>query len=500
MIKLEILALTARTASILLDKDDAKYNLRSPLSWRLCAQGETVQSGVSKTAGIFLSALSPNTAYSFECSDVQLEFVTSPCTGLVDATQFGLISSSKDNLAALTAAIEATPQGGTLSIPKGRYATRPLFLKSNMTLQLDKGAELSAVDDREGWPILPAYDPDGHVIGSWEGVPANCYAALLTAIGCEGLHITGEGVIDGGGDRGDWWQWPKETRNGARRARAIHLVGCSKVSIAGVHVKNAPSWTIHPFRCSGVSVSNVFITNPADSPNTDGLNPESCDNTSIIAVRFSVGDDCIAIKAGKRADDGSSDHLLPTTHLTISNCLMEDGHGAVVLGSEMSGSIVNVVVQNCEFVGTDRGIRIKTRRGRGGEIKDLSVRNISMVDVSAPITANAYYFCDHDGKSDWVQDREKREIDCSTPRISNIELSDIVAVGVEQVGIALLGLPEAPIENVSIQNFQIQFKKNQTPGVPLMALDVPQMCKTDIFVEHAQLNGQVVQLSGNCQQ
>lgn len=500
MFKLELLAATARTASLLLVQDKAKYHLHTPQAWQLYKQGEEVQSGMSDRTGLFLSELEPETTYIFECSGISLQFATSACGGFVEASDFGISATKEDNCDAFSAAIAATPANGTLSIPRGNFQTRPLFLKSDMTVHFEEGAQLSAVSSREGWPILSAHGDDDATIGSWEGLPSNCYAAVITAIDCHNLHITGNGIIDGGGDVGDWWEWPKGTRDGARRARTLHLVGCTNCSLTGVQVQNSPSWTVHPYRCKSVHFSNITILNPADSPNTDGLNPESCENTSIVASRFTVGDDCIAVKAGKKADDGYAQHLAPTMGLLISHCLMEKGHGAVVLGSEMSGSITNVRVEKCEFDGTDRGIRIKTRRGRGGKVENVFIQDVLMRNVPAPITANSFYFCDHDGKSEWVQDRTPHAVDGSTPHVQNIEIRDVVATGVEQVGIALLGLPEAPIKGVLVDNFQIQFNQNSTPGVPLMALHVPEMCNVDAYCEFAQLQGQVVQLDGTQQQ
>lgn len=491
MSKLEILAVTARTVSLLAAPDGAKFTLASPLAWRLLQNGEPIQLGDSNTAGLFIDQLVPDTTYEFVCPFGTISFSTLPCGGLVNSAAFGANPENDDNQEAFAAAIAALPDNGTLYVPAGTYQTRPIFLKSNMTLLLDKDAALSAVADRKDWPQLEPKNAQGQLLGSWEGLPSRCYAAIITAINCDSLNITGRGTIDGGGSHGDWWDWPKEQRDNAWRARTIHLINSNNVSLSGIKVQNSPSWTIHPHGCKNLSASNLSIFNPANSPNTDGLNPESCENVRITATQFDVGDDCIAIKAGKRENKGENTHLAPTTNVSIRHCLMQHGHGAVVLGSEMSGSISRVSVTDCQFDGTDRGIRIKTRRGRGGTISDLTAHNIEMTRVPAPFTVNAHYFCDEDGKSDWVQSRTPAPVDTTTPKIANIHLSRISATGVAQVAIAALGLPEAPITNITIDQFDVQFADNTHPEVPLMALHVPAMHKQEIFSEYAHIKGAV---------
>ncbi len=489
---LQTLAATARTASLLLVPENEYFRLDHPVDWVLTGpEGEPVQSGSATQTGVFLDKLEPETRYKFSCHFGSVSFATRPCAGLIEAEDFGADIASHDNFEAFQKAIAAVPLGGTLMVRKGEFKTRPLFLKPGITLHLDEGAVLSAIADRSEWPILPAYEDQGRVIGTWEGLPQPCYAALLTAIDCDGLSITGRGTLDGGGDRGDWWDWPKETRNGARRPRTLHLLYSKGIEVTGIKVRNSPSWTVHPYRCEGTQFSNISIENPPNSPNTDGLNPESCTDTKIVATLFSVGDDCIAVKAGKRSDEGDGSHLAPTKGLRIRHCRMERGHGAVVIGSEMSGGIYFVHVSNCEFDQTDRGVRLKTRRGRGGEIAGLKVSNVSMVNVPTPLAINAFYFCDHDGKSDAVQSREPAVVGATTPIIRDIHLANITATGVELAGAAILGLPEAPVENVTLNDVRIAFAPDAKPDVPLMALSVPKVRHAEIYSEFAEVIGSI---------
>ena len=149
-----------------------------------------------------------------------------------------------------------------------------------------------------------------------------------------------------------------------RRPHLVRVVDCRNVLIEGVTLRNSPMWTISPLACDNVTITKLTVINPPDSPNTDGINPDSCRNVHISDCHVDVGDDCITIKSGKE-DDGRRE-LRACENITVTNCTLMAGHGGVVIGSEISGSIRNVTISNCVFVGTDRGIRIKARRGRGG--------------------------------------------------------------------------------------------------------------------------------------
>jgi polygalacturonase len=324
------------------------------------------------------------------------------------------------------------------------------------------------------------------MLGSWEGQPEACYAGVVTAIGAKDVAITGAGVIDGGGDRGDWWDWPKSTRNGAHRARTLHLINCDGVRLIGPVVRNSPSWTVHPQGCRNLTAAALKIEAPPDSPNTDGFNPESCDTVRIEGVHFSVGDDCIAIKAGKRG--AATDHLAPTRFVSIHHCLMERGHGGVVIGSEMSGGVEDVSVSSCEMAGTDRGLRLKTRRGRGGHIARIRFEDVTMDRVLVPFSANAFYHCDADGHDDWVQSRIPAPVDNTTPTISDITIRDVC---VSNLGLALgafLGLPEAPIRNLRVERLRLlSTDPEAAPAPPVMADQIRPMRHEGLCAENAEL-------------
>lgn len=477
--------LTPRTAVVLLAGKDIRYRLGAPKAWRLAGPDGEID-GSAQIAAIFLDNLTPETEYSFALENASIRFRTPACAGMVRAEEFGLQAEADDNSAAFARAITRTPEKGTLRIPKGTWQTGPLFLKPWMTLHLEAGAQLVGSPDRNDYPILPEQDHLGRMLGTWEGVPASTYSSLITAIDCPGVAITGQGIIDGGAGAADWWHDHKVMR-GAWRPRTIFALRSDGFSLSGVTVRNSPSWTIHPVDCDAVHVAGITVWNPSDSPNTDALNPEMCRDVRIEGTCFSVGDDCIAIKAGKRTDTGNGDHLAPTDGITVRNCRMERGHGAVVIGSEMSGSVFNIRVEACEFDRTDRGLRIKTRRGRGGRVSGIALRNCTMDNVDTAISANAHYFCDHDGHSDFVQDRRPAPVGDLTPQVSGVDVRDVrirdtrLAVG------AFLGLPEAPISGVSLDRIEFDFDQAAVGAVPLMADHVPAMRHVDLWAENAEI-------------
>ena len=279
---LSVQAVTSRTATILLSPETERFSLGEAVGWTLLkAGGEAVAEGTSTRVPVFLDRLEPNTAYVFHALGLEVRFQTLTCAGVIEATDFGVSEDALDNAEAFARAIDAVQVGGTLTVPAGRYLTGPIFLKSDMTLHLSKGTEIAAISDRQSWPILPAYDDAGRYVGTWEGLPEASFASLITAIDCANVTITGSGIIDGGGERGDWWTWPKETRDGARRPRTVFLAHCRDVVLSGVTVRNSPAWTVHPFFCDGLNASAMTISEPI----TTAPWPRSIRQFSIVRLR-----------------------------------------------------------------------------------------------------------------------------------------------------------------------------------------------------------------------
>ncbi len=363
--------------------------------------------------------------------------------------------------------------GGTVFVPAGTYETGSIEIFSNTTFHIDAGAKINFVNDISEYPVVDY---------SWEGVPRKCYRNCLYANNAKNIAITGRGTIDGQGAY--WWKIfrDKDPILEYPRPVMVGLQDCENVLIETITVLNSPSWTIHPLRCKTVNINKLFINNPADSPNTDGIDPESCKNVHISDCHIDVGDDCIAIKAGVE----DNQNLVACENITITNCTMVHGHGGVVIGSEMSGDVKNVVISNCVFDGTDRGVRIKSRRGRGGNVKDILITNIFMNNVFVPFVMNMYYFCGPRGKDPIVSDKNKVEVTNLTPTFKNISLTNIMARNVHASAGFIYGLPEMPIENVYVSNYVVEFAENPTPQVPAMMTGIDPMTNRGFYLGNSK--------------
>ena len=375
---------------------------------------------------------------------------------------------------AIQSAIDACAAqgGGTVTLPAGQYLTGSLFLRDNISLYLDAGAVLLGSENPDDYPVIHS---------RWEGKHQDTYAPLITGQDLTNISITGRGIIDGRG--AFWWKAKEENTLAHPRPRLISFSDCTNVLIEGITAVNSPSWTINPVHCQNVNIRGVTVINPADSPNTDGINPDSCRLVRISDCYVSVGDDCITIKSGTEHE--APDRYAPCRDITITNCTLERGHGGVVIGSEMSGGVKNVVISNCVFIGTDRGIRIKSRRGRGGIIEDIRVSNIIMDGVLCPFTMNLYYHIGVRGNTD-ISDKNPRSVDDSTPRLRRIYFSHITAREVKHAAGFLYGLAEMPLEEISFTDVSISISEEADSGYPEMADDIPSMSQAGFFIRNAR--------------
>ncbi|MGZ3923816.1 MAG: glycoside hydrolase family 28 protein, partial [Flavisolibacter sp.] len=368
--------------------------------------------------------------------------------------------SSKIATKAIAAAIDAASKkgGGTIYFPAGKYLTGPIHLKSNITIFIDAGAELHFSDN---------FDDDLPMVESrYEGVDVRSFSPLFYAYKAENISIIGRGLINGHGQK--WWnyvlafddtkprnKWQKifdaenrriimpddsaQTKRGFLRPPFIQPMYCRNVRVEGITIINSPFWTVNPEFCENVTVDGVTINNP-HSPNTDGINPESCKYVHISNCHISVGDDCITIKSGR--DIPGRTKAAPAENYTITNCTMLAGHGGVVIGSEMSGGVRKIVISNCVFDGTDRGIRIKTTRGRGGVVEDIRVDNIIMKNIGQQAIVLDMMYANM--PTEPVSER--------TPQFRNIHLSNITAQTNEAIFIN--GLAERAVEDVTFSDIQ----------------------------------------------
>lgn len=374
--------------------------------------------------------------------------------------------SSKLATTAIKNAIDAAVKkgGGTIYFPAGKYLTGPIHLKSNITILIDAGAELHFSNNFDDY--LPM------VKSRYEGVDVTSFSPLFYAYGAENIAIKGRGLIDGHGKK--WWdfvegykegqersKWqhtfdglnkdmllpddPKQMKRGFLRPPFIQFMYSKNILIEGITIRNSPFWTVNPEFCENVKIHAVTINNPGkNAPNTDGINPESCKNVHISDCHISVGDDCITIKSGKDAPGRKM--ATPAENYTITNCTMLSGHGGVVIGSEMSGDVRKITISNCIFDGTDRGIRIKSARGRGGIVEEIRVSNIVMKNIrDQAIVLDLQY------AKTTIEPVSER-----TPRFRNIHFSNIT--GQVNQAAYLNGLEEMPIENISFSDINLEAK------------------------------------------
>jgi polygalacturonase len=396
-----------------------------------------------------------------------------PAPTVYDVRGFGALPDGKTKATeavrkAIAAAVAAG--GGTVVFAGGTYLSGPIHLKSNITLQIEAGTVLKFSSDFDDY--LPM------VRSRWEGTEVVNFSPLIYGDKVENVAITGRGTIDGNGE--PWWKtyreikdqlgkpgaprskwqeefarrntargdWPDDRRwleNGFLRPPLIQILDGKNVLITDVTLKNPPFWTINPVYCDGVVVRGITIDNPEDSPNTDGINPESSRNVHISDSNISTGDDCIAIKSGRDAQGRKVGR--PTENVTITNCAMLRGHGGVSIGSEMAGSVRRVAISNCVFSGTQRGIRIKSTRGRGGIVEDVRVSNIVVRDLKYEAVAFDLHYTA--APQEPVSER--------TPRVRNIHVSAIT--GTARGAGLLFGLEESPLQEITLTDIDLVAEK-----------------------------------------
>lgn len=361
--------------------------------------------------------------------------------------------------------------GGVIYVPPGKYSIFSIQLKSNMMLYLSNGAELDFIDDISGYET---------VMTEFEGILREAYMPCIYAYQVQNVSVKGDGVINGNGRV--WWKAFERGELTKARPYLICFQECENVKIENVFLKNSPCWTVHMLYCSNVLIKGISIKNPEISPNTDGINPDGCSNVKILDCLIDVGDDCIAIKSGTE----QTPVLKPCENIIISNCHMLHGHGGVVIGSEMSGDVRNISVSNCIFQETDRGLRVKSRRRRGGVVENIHFNNVIMDKVSCPFVFNMYYFCGENGKEKYVWDKEAYPIDEGTPVFKDFHISNVTVTKASACAGFIYGLKEMPIKNVSFSNVSIEMDSKGEPAYPAMMDGIEKMSAAGFFIENTE--------------
>ncbi|WP_241722178.1 glycoside hydrolase family 28 protein [Raoultella sp. HC6] len=387
-----------------------------------------------------------------------------------DVTQYGAEGHRLQialNTDAIQKAIDdcAAAGGGTVRVPKGNYLSNPLFLKSNIRLRLEKDATLVASSE----------------IAAWRADEKTQYAAaengwlpFISIADAQNVAIVGEGTIDGQG--AVWWErWRENIRasgkkGGTDRPRLIYITRSNNVLIDGVTLTHSPSFHIVTRYAHDVDINGTRILSPWHAPNTDAIDPIDSQNIRITNNYIDCNDDHIAIKAEK-ADPRFPEGVVENIY--IANNTLKQGRG-ISIGSESAGGVNNVLVENNAFEGSMYGIRIKSPRGKGGEVKNIVYRNTKMHNVEVPLVFSAYYqaapivqaevdkqlqaggftlgeqIYPPDGDPQQPFDKYK------TPHFSNITVENLTSTGDSKAAAYIIGTPEAPLSGFHFSNVNIE--------------------------------------------
>lgn len=388
--------------------------------------------------------------------------------------------------------------GGVLVVPAGVWLTGPIEFKSNINLHLEDRAIILFSPDKNLYPIVET---------SFEGLDTRRCQSPIWGKNLTNIAITGSGAIDGNGHfwrplkkqkvseglwkrtvasggvlkRDDYWmpsaqylhgdtisdmnvprhfkteeEW-KSVRDFLRPVM-VSFRECKNVYLQGVIFQNSPAWNIHPLMCENVIIDGIQVRNPSYAQNGDGLDLESCKNVIVVNSSFDVGDDGICLKSGK--DEDGRKRGVPCENVIVDNCTVFKGHGGFVVGSEMSGGVKNISVSNCQFLGTDVGLRFKSKRGRGGVVENIYINNISMIDIATePLHFNLYYggksvVEDLEDGTKIVNQEKLPPVDETTPTFRNIIIKNVYCSDANKA-MYFYGLPEHNINNLQIENFVV---------------------------------------------
>jgi DNA sulfur modification protein DndE len=393
-----------------------------------------------------------------------------------------------------TIAACAAAGGGTVIVPKGLWLTGPVELKSNINLCVQRGALLQFTEDHSQYPIIKASSKSSSYVP----------ASPIYGYDLKNIAITGEGIIDGEGeswrplkkekatasqwkdftssggvvsDDGKIW-WPsKEAMNGDQylkelkkekqkltaenvlpardflRPYMVYLVGCDNILIKDVTIRNSPKFVFYANSCTNITMNRVNIFNEWWAQNGDGIDISRCKNVVIYDCTVSAGDDGICMKSSRSRKDDETANL---QNIIIAKCVVYHAHGGFVIGSNTDGGMENIFVSDCNFIGSDIGIRVKSNVGRGGLVKNIYLKNIFMKDiVDEAISFNTYYEDKPAGK---IQSDSKPVIKDKTPHFTDFYFDSIYCNGAK-TAISITGLPERPVNDIYFKNMIITADK-----------------------------------------
>ena len=364
-----------------------------------------------------------------------------------DVRQFGAKGDGRTlDTAAIQKALEACGRAGgaTVKFSPGIYLSQPITIRTKTTMLLEAGATLLAS------PTQSDFLKGG---GDWlKAKSGGDFIPFISGKDLTDVTFTGKGTIDGNG--AVWWEEAEKARRKVSgytlpRPNLIVLTRCKNVHLENLTVQNSPKFHFVPTECEGVVISNVTILAPEHAANTDAIDPSACKNVLITKCRIDVGDDNVAIKAGKKP----AEREFACEDITVTDCTFLHGHG-MSIGSETAGGVRNVTVKNCTFENTENGIRIKSQAGKGGAVENISYSDITMKNVDPAITFTCYYM--NNSAKDAVRSSPPKETsapsaDGKIPAYRNIRVSNLKAICQKSAGV-ILGLPDSCISNVIFEN------------------------------------------------
>lgn len=377
--------------------------------------------------------------------------------------------------------------GGTVVIPAGTYLCQPLNLPTKTTLRIDEGAVLRASTNHADFMKEP---------GDWlKARSGSDFIPLISGKDLTDVVITGKGTVDGSG--AVWWEEAEKARQKVSgftlpRPNLVALNRCKNVRMTGIRLINSPKFHFVPTECEEVVIDGVTILAPAGAANTDAIDPSNCRNVTITRCLIDVGDDNVAIKSGKKVPGRE----FGCENITITDCVFLHGHG-MSIGSETVGGVRNVVVRNCRFDGTENGIRIKSRRERGGVVDGLVCENITMTNVYPALSVACYY--QTSSQTVFPKDDPAQPVTATTPFFRNIRISNMTAHSIKNAGL-IVGLPESCVTNVVLENVQITAKTGLTVanavGVQFKNVRIQAEKGEPVLLHNAQADGLPASASG----
>jgi polygalacturonase len=402
----------------------------------------------------------------------------SPSRPVFNITSYGAVNDPKvSSTDAFRKAIADCQKagGGIVRVPAGHFLTGPIDMVDNMTLQVDAGAVVLFETNRAEYPDITS---------RWEGLTENGPHPLLFANSLTNIAITGPGTFDGQG--APWWANMDIAEHGnarpdrpiRRRPMMVQIKDCKNVRIDGPSFINSPFWAVHLLYSENVDVGNCRMINPPTSPNTDGLNTDSCRHVVVHDCYADVGDDGFGIKSGR--DEEGRKLNRPTEDVTYLRCHVAHAHSVCAIGSEESGGVRHVRFLDCDGDGTDNGIRLKSTRGRGGIVEDIVASNFRLRNVRNAIVISLRYT-----KSTEEPFSER------TPQFRDIHIDHVTATGANRCCV-IEGLEECPIQNVTLDHLNLSGTNGVTCAYAkdITFKDVRIAAQTNLFVEEHSENVQ----------